>query len=86
MVLLLILGGLRGLMEISGVCGGGAGTMDEPWCVFIGCYDSSFSNYRLFVNIICQLDGGVVIILTTSDPIICIVYKLHCVCVCVCVC
>ena len=64
---------------------GGAGTMDEPWCVFIGCYDSSFSNYRLFVNIICQLDGGVVIILTTSDPIICIVYKLHCVCVCVCV-
>lgn len=33
-------------MEVSDVCvcevGGSRDTMNEPWCVFISCYDSSF--------------------------------------------
>ena len=33
--------------------GGVVSTMDEPWCVFIGCYDSSFSNYELLELIYC---------------------------------
>ena len=51
---------MHGLIDDNGdiwcVCGGGrgrVGTMDEPWCVFIGCYDSSFSNYRL-LEFICE--------------------------------
>lgn len=50
--------------------GGVVGTMDEPWCVFIGCYDSSFSNYELLELIYC---GHYL----PMEEAICVVYKFE---------